>query len=1103
MKCPRCQSQTPDGKRFCTECGAPIPLPCPSCGGLNPPSARFCGDCGANLEGTDGSTAAKPERPASSAERRHLTVMFCDLANSTALSARLDVEDLREVIGSYHKCVSDIVSRFEGFVARYMGDGVLVYFGYPTAQEDDAERAVRAGLELVPAVSCLKTRADTELQCRIGLATGLVVVGDLVGRGEAQERGIVGETPNIAARLQALANPGDVVVAHTTRQLVGNLFEFRDLGRIEIKGIAEPVPAWLALRSSAAESRFEALHSSIFSPLVGRDEEIELLLRRWERAKAGDGQVVLLSGEPGIGKSRIASAVQEKLDLDPHTTLRYFCSPHHSENALHPITSQLSRAAGIEGHDIPTTRQEKLRVLLAPTLPSDEEVGLMAELLSIPVPGHCQLVDLTPQRKKEKTFDALLRRIEFQAERHVTLMIYEDVHWIDPTSRSLLDLTIERVRRLPVLLLVTFRPEFQPPWTGQPHVTIVALRRLGRRDGAALVKGILGNKELSDDILEEILERTDGVPLFVEELTKAVIETGAKNERGLIAATPKSAFAVPATLQASLMARLDRLGSLVKEVAQIGAAIGREFSYELLAAVARQTDAELQSALLRLTEAGLVFQRGAPPEALFLFKHALVQDVSYGMLLRRERQLLHARIVEVLENRFPQAIESEPALLARHSAEAKLIDKAADYFGRAGKQAIARSAMTEAVAMLRRALNLIPELPDDAARWRRELALQSSLGVALIAVKGYAATETGEVYSRARVLCDQLDDLDQLIRVVSGQVSFHIVRAEINAARRAAEDFLHVAETEGTPEAKFTAHQLMGTSLFHQGELIDARAHLESAAAQYKLCIQARDLPKRWGGADPRIPGVAVPSWLAITLCLLGRYGEARMQCELALREARRSRRLHWLAFALGANGWLHQLLRQDAEAVIDELELIAKEQGFPYWAAMATLFRAGAAARQGREAQAATLFAEGMRAHRALGTASMTPCWAALVAPVLGLDEAEMLLAEQLHHFEATDERWCEAEIHRVRGVVAWRRGDAGPAQLALSEAIALAQRQDARHWELRAATSLARLWRDQGRRDEARELLSPIHDWFTEDTDTPDLKDAMALLEELNGKA
>jgi len=548
--------------------------------------------------------------------------MFCDLVGSTALSVRLDPEDLRKVIGSYHKCVSDIVGRFEGFVGRYMGDGVLICFGYPQAQEDDAERAVRAGLELVAAIPSLKARADTELQCRIGIATGLVVVGDLVGRGEAQERGIVGETPNLAARLQALAAPGDVVIAQTTRRLVGNLFDFRDLGTVDVKGIAAPVQAWQALRSSAAESRFEAFHLTALTPLVGREEEIELLLRRWGRAKAGDGQVVLLSGEPGIGKSRLAIALEEKLQNEPHSRMRYFCSQHQSENALHPIISQLRRAAGLERDDTPETSLKKLEALLAPSLPSDDEVQLFAGLLSTPTSDHSPRLDFSPQRRREKTFEALLRPLE--ARRQFVLIVYEDVHWIDPTSRDLLDLTIERVRRLPVLLLVTFRPEFYPPWIGQPHVTTVVLSRLGRRDGAALVEGIVGNKELSPKIVEEIVERTDGVPLFVEELTKAVIEAGAQDDKGVIAATAQSTLAVPATLHASLMARLDRLGSSAKEVAQIGAAIGREFSYDVLAALARQTDTELQSALVRLTDAGLVFRRGTPPDALFLFKHTLV-----------------------------------------------------------------------------------------------------------------------------------------------------------------------------------------------------------------------------------------------------------------------------------------------------------------------------------------------------------------------------------------------------------------------------------------------------------------------------------------------
>ena len=463
-------------------------------------------------------------RVGAEAERRQLTVMFCDLVGSTALSALLDPEDLREVIGAYHRAVADVVSGFDGFVAKYMGDGVLVYFGYPRAHEDDAERAVRAGLGVVDAVGRLDVKF-VKLQARVGIATGLVVVGDLIGEGSAQEQSVVGETPNLAARLQALAEPDAVVIAAGTRRLVGDLFEYRDLGAIEVKGITAPVPAWQVLCPSTVESRFEALRGSALSRLIGRDEEIELLLRRWERAKAGDGQVVLISGEPGIGKSRLGAALAERLHAEPHLRLRYFCSPYHQDSALYPFIDQLGRAAGFAPDDSPAVRLEKLDALLSRAAP-DEDAVLIADLMSLPASDRHPLPNLSPQRKKERTLEALLRQLEGLTRQHPVIMLFEDAHWIDPTSRELLDLTVERVRSLPVLLIVTFRPEFQPPWTGQPQVTTLALNRLDRRDRTVLVEQIAGGKALPDEVVAQIADRTDGIPLFVEELTKSVLESG-------------------------------------------------------------------------------------------------------------------------------------------------------------------------------------------------------------------------------------------------------------------------------------------------------------------------------------------------------------------------------------------------------------------------------------------------------------------------------------------------------------------------------------------------------------------------------------------------
>src|SRR5450631_2170942 len=578
------------------------------------------------------------------AERRQVTVMFSDLVGSTPLSARLDPEDLREVISAYQRCVAETVHSFDGFVAKYMGDGVLIYFGYPAAHEDDAERAVRASLALIDAVATLP--APEPLQVRIGAATGLVVVGDLVGSGEAQERGIVGETPNLAARLQGIAEPNMVVIAEATRRLLGNLFELRDLGPRELKGIAGPVRAFAALRASSVASRFEAMHPGVLSALVGREEELELLLRRWAKAKTGQGQVVLLSGEAGIGKSRLAAAFMEEIAAEPHTRLRYFCSPQHTDSALYPIIGQFERAAGFAYGETPQAKLDGLDVLLALTSTSRQDAALFAEVLSLPNDGRYPALELAPEQRRQKTMEALDLQLETLARSTPVLMIVEDAHWGDPTSLEAFGRTVDRIANLSVLLIVTFRPEFEAPWVGQPHVTALALNRLGHRNVDTMIDRVVGNKLLPANVRKDIIERTDGIPLFVEEMTKAVLEAGSELEAmQTAAAVPSPALAVPASLHASLMARLDRLGP-AKEVAQIGAAIGREFSHALLAAVVRKPEAELGSELDRLIRAGLLYRRGVPPHAAYLFKHTLVQDAAYGTLLRQPRRALHASIAD-------------------------------------------------------------------------------------------------------------------------------------------------------------------------------------------------------------------------------------------------------------------------------------------------------------------------------------------------------------------------------------------------------------------------------------------------------------------------
>jgi class 3 adenylate cyclase/ABC-type transport system involved in cytochrome c biogenesis ATPase subunit len=697
--------------------------------------------------------ARRPSPPEDRAERRQVTVLFSDLVGSTALSARMDPEDLREVISAYHKCVAEAVRRFGGFVAQYLGDGVLVYFGYPEAHEDDAERAVRAGLELIAAVIALKTSAS--LQTRVGIATGLVVVGDLMtGSGEARERGIVGETPNLAARLQGIAEPNTVAIGEGTRRLLGNLFELKDLGARDVKGVAEPVRAWVALRASTVESRFEALHPSGLTALVGREEETELLLRRWSRAKSGEGQVVLISGEAGIGKSRLAAALAERIAGEPHTRLRHQCSPYHTNSALHPFIAQLERAAGFKADDTSEQRLDKLEAVLAIVSPRVETVApLFAALLSIPFGVRYLPLALSPAQQRRQTLAALLDQFEGLASQQPILLLFEDLHWADASSLELLNLTLERVRHLRVLALFTFRPEFEPPWIGLPNVGTLSLGRLDRNGIESIVAQVTGGRALPAEVMKQIVAKTDGNPLFVEELTKTVLEAGilVEDAEGYRLDGPLPALAVPETLQDSLMARLDRLAR-VREIAQIGAAIGRDFSYSLLRGVVGRDETALKHALAQLEQAELVFRRGEPPEVLYSFKHALVRDAAYESLLKSRRQQLHGQIARTLEQGFAHVVASQPEIAAHHFTEAGLVEAAIDYWLKAGQHA-ARSANAEALHHLARGLELLPNIDDPMLRNKSELLLQTSLGNSLWAIKGWSIDSVKHAYTRALQLC--------------------------------------------------------------------------------------------------------------------------------------------------------------------------------------------------------------------------------------------------------------------------------------------------------------------------------------------------------------
>ena len=804
-------------------------------------------------------------------------MLFCDLVGSTELAGQLDPEDLGEVIRGYQNAVAAEVARFEGHVAKFMGDGVLAYFGFPKAHEDDAERAVRAGLALIGKIGDLSA-GGRRLGARIGIATGPVVVGDLIGEGAAQEETVVGETPNVAARLQAVAEPGSVVIAPGTRRLVDGLFELADLGAHDLKGFTEPVRAWRVVGTGAVESRFEALHGRHLMPLVGREEELQLLLARWRRAADGEGQVVLLSGEAGIGKSRIVQALREQLAGQPHTPLSHYCSPYHTASALYPIIGLLERAAGFTRDDPPEARVDKLEALLAQgTEGLAEAMPLIADVLGIAAGERYPSPNLSPQRKAQRTLEILVDQVEGLASRQPVLALYEDAHWIDPTTLAALSLLIERVQHLPVLVLITFRPEFAPPWSGHAHVTQLSLARLTRRDGNAIVARLAGGKTLPEEVLDEIVARTDGIPLFVEELTKTVLESELLQDAGdhFELAGPLPPLAIPSTLQDSLMARLDRLAP-VKEVAQTAAAIGREFDHQLLAAVSSSSEKQLSDALDQLVAAELVFRRGAPPDATYTFKHALVQEAAYNSLLKSRRQQLHALIAQVLEERSPDVAAKRPEVLAHHLTDAGLTEKAVGYWHRAAQQAGERFAHKEAIAHLTRALELLKSLPETPEHSGEEVRLQNALGISLTATKG-PAPEVAEAYLRARELAERIGDRRQIYAAVWGQWYFNFLRMRLHSARDLSYELLELAKREQDKELLLQAHHAAWPILLCGGETLLCREHAEQGIALYDR-DEHRAHAMRYGGHDP---GACCRYHGALALWLLGCADQAMaMSCD-------------------------------------------------------------------------------------------------------------------------------------------------------------------------------------------------------------------------------
>ena len=1054
-------------------------------------------------------TQPEPEPPSAtiepSGERRQLTVMFCDLVGSTALSARMDPEELRALLHEYRMLCGEVIARYDGLVARYVGDGVLTYFGWPKAHEEDAERSVRAALEIVQAMKRMSFAEP--LSVKIGIATGLVVVGDQAGEGD-QAKLAVGATPNLAARLQSEAGPDCVLIAESSHRLVEGLFECDELGPMHFKGISEPVVVYRVRRESGAPSRFEAGAQRGLTPIIGREEEIAYLLKRWAQAKEGEAPVLLIEGEAGIGKSRLLRSFCDRLEGELHSRLLYYGSAYHQSSAFYPAIDQLERALRFEREDGPQRKLQKLESMLA-------ELGLdvaahapsLVSFLSLPTKGRYAETKLAPDQRKRQFLETFAAMVKAMAQRQPVLMVVEDMHVMDPSTIELLTLLVEEFRSGRFFLVAAFRPGFWPPWTRGGNVTSLTLGRLSRKESAAMIGKVTGGKALPDEVFRDILTKTDGVPLFVEELTKMVLESNLleRSDDGYRLSSALLDLAIPTSLQDSLMARLDRLAT-TKELAQLGATLGRTFSHELLAAVAQLDEAKLDAALGQLVTAELLYRHGQPPEVTYEFKHALVRDAAYHSLLKSTRQLYHGRIAQALEERFSGIAETQPELVAHHYTEAKIADRAITFWIRAGQRAVACSANVEAIDHFRKALDLLQMLPDTSARTQQELQIRIALAVPLTATSGYGAAEVEHTYSRARELCEQLGSTSELFPTLYGMWRYHLLRAQCAAAREVAQKLLSFAESAQEPVFLMASHRALGATFFYGGELIEAQEHLETARSLYASHGDlGLALMQTYDVVDPQVASLSYASWV---FWLRGYPERAWALSKDAVSLAQKRAHPFSLVLALSFSAWLHQFCRDPDQASAraqNALEL-ATECGFPFWIGWNEILESWARGETKPGEDEAARIRQGLVSWRAQGSELGTTYFLALLAEAHArsgqIDAGLEVLAEAQSMSDKTGERFWLAEQLRLRGELLIRRGAPfrSEAEACFQQSLEVARRQQAKSLELRAATSLGRFWRSDGKLAEARTVLSEACDWFKGGLSTADLTDARALLQELS---
>ena len=1041
-------------------------------------------------------------------------MMFCDLADSTELSTKLDPEDLQDIIRAYQDRSTELIQEYEGYVAKYMGDGILVYFGYPKSLERNAERAVRSGLSIIESMADLNhtlgREKGIEIAVRIGISTGMVIVGEVVGEGLAQERTVIGEAPNVAARLQGLASRNGIVVGTLTRELAGDAFEYEDLGGQDLKGIDGKVSAWgvIGLKGETADEVDIAGEADLAeaAPLVGRDEEIGLLRRAWQSTKDESlGQIVSISGEAGIGKSVLTDGLANQARAEGLPRVTFRCSPYHTGSALYPAIEHFKRLARWQPNDPVEARLTKLEAVLKRyNQPLAETVPLLGELMSLPLPeDRYPPLGLSPQQQKHQTQDTIIAMTMEEAERQPHLQIWEDLHWADPSTLELLGLLIDQAPTASLLIVLTARPEFVPPWPGRSHNTPITLNRLERPHTEGLIARI-AEKSLPREVIDHIVAKTDGVPLYVEELTKTILASDILRDAGdrFELTGPLASLSIPETLQESLMARLDRMPQ-VREIAQIGSVLGREFAYEMISGLSVIEEDTLEDRLRELVDAELLYQRGRPPRAKYIFKHALVQDAAYESLLKRKRQRHHHEVADLIVSRFPDIADSEPEVLAHHFSEGGNVEQAASYWLAAGQRAVERSANVEAVAHLTRGLELISETPDTPGRTLQELDFLKTLGPALIATKGFGASEVVSTYQRAESLADQIGDQRLTFTIMRGQWNYYLFSALLVEGRDRGEELQRIAQQSKDPGFALEAYRVLCTISFFVGDFPSARSYSEQGLALYDP-EKHHELALVFG-ADP---GVVCNLYGGLALWLLGFSEQAQRKLDAALALTKQRSHSHTEAFALSYLA-IHHQFRHDVPATQEWAQSaigIASKLGIRQWLSWSTILGGWANALAGDWEEGLDQLDVGLSKWQSPYPEFMSPLFLALKAEVLtkgmrvedaleALNEAEALV-------EKNAERLFEAEIHRLRGEALLIRSEnkGNSAETCFQKALEVARRQSAKSLEIRAAIALARLWGDQRKYAEAHQLLADVYGWFNEGLDTPDLIEARQLLQNLS---